>query len=142
MREKEKNSISNKDLKERHKDYRMRWYFQTKFEQVFMVIWHAVINVFHCIPLVISGKKIIDHSTRLEENGFAQTKSELDALSTVKILMMLAPILVGFLVPMIQWGSLMLYYYYGHPWCRIFNKLDFTKPEQPNTKQNKIDAIS
>ena len=142
MREKEKKSISNKDLKERHKDYRMRWYFQTKFEQVFMVIWHAVINVFHCIPLVISGKKIIDHSTRLEENGFAQTKSELDALSTVKILMMVAPIFVGFVVPMIQWGALMLYYYYGHPWCRIFNKPDFTKPEQPNTKQNKIDAIS
>ena len=142
MREKEKNSISNKDLKERHKDYRMRWYFQTKFEQVFIVIWHAVINVFHCFPLVISGKKIIDHSTRLEENGFAQTKSELDALSTAKILMMVAPIFVGFVVPMIQWGTLMLYYYYGHPWCRIFNKQDFIKPEQPHTKQNKIDAIS
>ena len=132
-------SKSSKSLEEYHKEYRMRWYFQTKFELVFMVVWHAVVNVLHCIPLVMSGSKIIKYSTKLEENGFSQTRSELDALATVKILMMVAPIFVGFLVPLIQWGALMLYYYYGHPWCRIFNKFDFTKPDKPKLKQNMIE---
>ena len=132
-------SKSSKSLKKYHKEYRMRWYFQTKFELVFMVIWHAVVNVLHCIPLAVSGSKIIKYSTKLEESGFSQTRSELDSLTTVKILMMVAPIFVGFLVPLTQWGTLMLYYYYGHPWCRIFNKFDFTKPDKPKTKQNMIE---
>ena len=120
----------------------MRWYFQTKFELVLMIIWHAVVNVLHCIPLVLSGSKIINHATRMEENGFAQTKSELDSLATVKVLMTVAPIFVGFLVPLIQWGTLMLYYYYGHPWCRIFNKADFTKPDVPKSKPNMIEPAT
>ena len=129
-------NTKEKSLKEYLDEYRMRWYFQTKFEHVFMITWHAWINVFHCIPLIVSGSKIINHSTKLEENGFAQTQSELDAVNTIKILMVVAPIFVGVVVPLIQWGTLMLYYYYGHPWCRIFVKPDFKKPDSPTPKEN------
>ena len=131
--------MSRKSLNEYLDEYRIRWYFQTKVEHIFMIIWHAMINVVHCIPMIVSGCKIINHSTRLEENGFAQTKSELDALSTIKILIIIAPILVGFVVPLIQWGTLMLYYYYGHPWCRIFTKPDFKKPDAPTSKENQAE---
>ena len=130
---------SSKSLREYFNEYRMRWYFQTKVELLFMTIWHAVINVFHCIPLIVSGCKIIKHSTRLEENGFAQTKSELNDLNTIKILMIVAPIFVGFVVPLIQWGTLMLYYHYGHPWCRIFIKADFKKPVTQTSTEHRAD---
>ena len=113
-------------LKEYFDCYQRRWFFQTKMELIFVIAWHAFVNFCHCLPLWVVGSEILSHSVRMEENGFPQTKSELDSLSTVKILMIISPIIVVFVVPLIQFGCLYLYYMYGHPWCRMFGH--FKKP--------------
>ena len=115
-------------LEQNYEKYRRRWSYQTKLEHMFMIIWHAIVNFIHCFPLLITGHKIVAHSTKLEENGFTLTKSEEDSLANVKTLMIMSPIIVALIVPSIQWATLILYYKYGHPWCRIFKH--FKKPEE------------
>ena len=115
-------------LEENYDAYQRRWFLQTRFEHTFMIVLHAVINFLHCLPLWIEGSKIEAHSKRLEANGFPATKSEAEALANVFILMAISPIMVVVVVPLIQWGTLFLYYNYGHPWCRLFKH--FKQPEE------------
>ena len=127
-------------LKEYLANYQFRWFFQTRFEHAFMIIWHAIVNLFHCLPLWIEGAKIVAHSQRLHENEFKLTKSEEDSLTNVLTLMIVSPILVVLVVPLIQFGTLFLYYNYGHPWSRIFK--DFKKPDQTKCESEGENAIS
>ena len=103
-----------------------------------MVIWHAFVNFFHCIPLWIVGNKIVSYSVRLEENGFQQTKSEVESLVNVKTLMFVSPIIVGFVVPLMQFATLYLYYNYGHPWCGLFKKFKKTGLTKSKDSQNEV----
>ena len=125
-------------LKEYFDCYQRRWFFQTRLELIFVVTWHAFINFCHCLPLWIVGSKILSHSLTMEENEFLPTQSELDSLSNVKILMIISPIIVVFVVPLIQFGCLYLYYHYGHPWCRMFG--DFKKPGATKLPKQKLNV--
>ena len=107
-------------LEDRYDTYQRRWFVQTRFEHTFMIVLHAVINFLHCLPLWIVGSQIEAHSKNLQEKGFLPTKSEEEALVNVFILMAVSPIVVVVVVPLIQLGTLFLYYHYGHPWCRLF----------------------
>ena len=101
-----------------------------------MVVWHAFVNFFHCLPLWIVGSKILSYAVTLEESGFHQTKSEEESLGDIKALMIVSPIIVALVVPLIQFGTLYLYYNYGHPWCRLFVKF-----KKPGTKKSKSDTV-
>ena len=129
-------------LEEHYEKYQKTWYFQTRYEHMFMIIWHAIFNFFHCLPVWIAGSKILAHSTRLEENGFVQTRSEEEALKSVKTLMISSPIVVAVIVPLIQCGTLIIYYKYGHPWCRIFKHFKKPGTTRPKTVKNEKTDVS
>ena len=115
--------------------YQARWFLQTRFEHKLMISWHAIINLLHCLPVWIEGSKIISHSKRLEDKGFVPTKFEEESLNDVTTLMIVSPFVVVLFVPLIQWGTLYLYYNYGHPWSRIFTHL---KPPEQTKCQIKL----
>ena len=134
-------ALKSMTLEDYFQGYQRRWFFQTRFEHMFMIVWHASINFFHCLPLWIEGNKISTYSSSLQENGFPLTKSETDALANVRLLMILSPFVVVLIVPLIQFGALVLYYKYGHPWCRLFKHFkqpDETKSKIENQKGSKI----
>ena len=119
--------------------YQRRWFSQTRFEHLFMIVWHVVINFFHCLPLWIEGNKISTYSSSLQENGFPLSISETDALANVRLLMILSPFVVVLIVPLLQFGALVLYYKYGHPWCRLFKY--FKQTEEATSKiENQKDS--
>ena len=121
--------------------YQRRWFSQTRFEHLFMIVWHAVINFFHCLPLWIEGNKISTYSSSLQENGFPLSISETDALANVRLLMILSPFVVVLIVPLIQFGALVLYYKYGHPWGRLFKYFKQTEEATSKIENHKDSKI-
>ena len=58
--------------------YAKRWYRMVRYEHLFMIFWHALVNFLHCIPLFYTGSMIIRyHGHCLIFSLFTHFKSQL-----------------------------------------------------------------
>ena len=49
------------------------------------------------------------------------TADETAAYTNAVVLMSVAPVLFLVVVPALEWGALLAYYAYGHPWSTLYN---------------------
>ena len=94
-----------------------------RFEHLFMIFWHALVNLLHCLPIFYTGTIICRRHGELTLMGLAGTPTadETAAYNNAVVLMAAVPCLFLVVVPALEWGALMLYYSYGHPWCKLYN---------------------
>ena len=119
-------------VREQLESYAKRWNDEVKWELGFMLVWHAVINFLHCLPLLFGAGPLIIRLHREQlDKGQDLTQDEMDALASLTSLMVAAPLMLLVVIPLLQWGSLFLYYNYGHPWARLFR--DFPKSAKKST---------
>lgn len=99
--------------------YEKNWK-KVRKERLFMSLWHVTINVFMCVPIMMTSARIIMRQRELSGAGFAPNEEEIKAgqLAIAYLFLPLAVALIGYL----EWKAVGLYYKSGHPWSRIFNE--------------------
>ena len=94
-----------------------------------MLIWHTIWNFLHCLPVFISGSTIILYHQSLLPYVL---ESEIQSYNVIYVFMIIVPILILFVIPVLQIFSLYFYYNHGHPWCRLFKIFVEEKEEKIN----------
>lgn len=72
-----------------------------RFEHLFMISWHALVNLLHCVPLFYTGTMIWRRHAQLAVMGLADTPTadETEAYNNAVVLMSAVPVLFLMVVP-------------------------------------------
>ena len=104
-----------------------------------MSLWHCLINVFMCVPLIYTCARVIlrqnearvsifDQASQTKANPklqllathFKPTQDEDDAYLAACVMLCAPPIFV--IAAWAEFKIIEVYYKSGHPWARIFNE--------------------